>query len=58
MDEIHKKLLQRNRVNLVSVLEPTKLCDSLLEKGVFTQDMIDEIQVGHGSVGSGFWGCL
>lgn len=44
MDETHKKILQRNRVKLVSVLDPAKLCDGLLEKGVFTQDMIDEIQ--------------
>uniref|UniRef100_A0A669DL02 Caspase-9 n=1 Tax=Oreochromis niloticus TaxID=8128 RepID=A0A669DL02_ORENI len=44
MDETHKKILQRNRVNLVTDLDPSKLYDGLLEKGVFTQDMIDEIQ--------------
>lgn len=44
MDETHKKILQRNRVNLVTDLDPSKLCDGLLAKGVFTQDMIDEIQ--------------
>lgn len=46
MEEIHKKLLQRNRTNLVKDLDPSKLYDGLLEKGVFTQDMIDEIKVG------------
>lgn len=44
MDETHKKILQRNRINLVIDLDPSKLYDGLLEKGVFTQDMIDEIQ--------------
>lgn len=45
MEERHKKILQRNRTNLVSDLEPSDLYDRLLEKGVFTQDMIDEIKV-------------
>ncbi|CAK6954982.1 caspase-9 [Scomber scombrus] len=44
MEEIHKKLLQRNRTNLVKDLDPSKLYDGLLEKGVFTQDMVDEIK--------------
>uniref|UniRef100_A0A3P8QAB9 Caspase 9, apoptosis-related cysteine peptidase n=1 Tax=Astatotilapia calliptera TaxID=8154 RepID=A0A3P8QAB9_ASTCA len=44
MDEIHKNILQRNRSNLVKDLDPSKLYDGLLEKGIFTQDMIDEIQ--------------
>ncbi|XP_006785437.1 caspase-9 [Neolamprologus brichardi] len=44
MDETHKKILQRNRSNLVKDLDPSKLYDGLLEKGIFTQDMIDEIQ--------------
>ncbi|XP_068997243.1 caspase-9 isoform X1 [Embiotoca jacksoni] len=44
MEEKHKKILQRNRTNLVRDLDPSKLCDGLLEKGVFTQDMIDEIK--------------
>ncbi|XP_037540252.1 caspase-9 [Nematolebias whitei] len=44
MEEQHKKILQRNRINLVTDLEPSKLYDALLEKGVFTQDMIDEIK--------------
>lgn len=50
MDEIHKNILQRNRSNLVKDLDPSKLFDGLLEKGIFTQDMIDEIQVGRGTV--------
>ncbi|KAL6119979.1 casp9 [Pungitius sinensis] len=44
MEEIHKKILQRNRTNLVRDLNPSSLYDGLLEKGVFTQDMIDEIK--------------
>ncbi|XP_033825393.1 caspase-9-like [Periophthalmus magnuspinnatus] len=44
MDERHKKILQRNRTHLVKELDPSSLYDLLLEKGVFTQDMIDEIK--------------
>ncbi|KAG7226939.1 hypothetical protein INR49_022234 [Caranx melampygus] len=44
MEERHKKILQRNRTNLVRDLDPSSLYDGLLEKGVFTQDMIDEIK--------------
>lgn len=44
MEEMHKKILQRNRTNLVKELEPSSLYDLLLEKEVFTQDMIDEIK--------------
>uniref|UniRef100_A0A8C9XAJ5 Caspase-9 n=1 Tax=Sander lucioperca TaxID=283035 RepID=A0A8C9XAJ5_SANLU len=44
MEESHKKILQRNRTNLVRDLDPSNLYDGLLEKGVFTQDMIDEIK--------------
>ncbi|XP_074537205.1 caspase-9 [Halichoeres trimaculatus] len=46
MEERHKKILQRNRVNLVTALEPSNLYDCLYEKGVFTQDMLDEIKSG------------
>ncbi|XP_041859979.1 caspase-9 [Melanotaenia boesemani] len=44
MEEQHKKILQRNRINLVKNLDLSNLYDALVEKGVFTQDMIDEIQ--------------
>ncbi|KAK7930458.1 hypothetical protein WMY93_006853 [Mugilogobius chulae] len=44
MDEIHKKILRSNRTNLVRDLDPICLYDLLLEKGVFTSDMIDEIK--------------
>lgn len=44
MEEKHKKILQRNRTNLVRDLDPSNLYDLLLEKGVFTHDMIDEIK--------------
>lgn len=45
MEERHKKILQRNRINLVRDLDPSNLYDGLIEKGVFTHDMIDEIKV-------------
>lgn len=44
MEERHKRILQRNRTNLVKELDPSSLYDLLLEKRVFTQDMIDEIK--------------
>ncbi|XP_071377930.1 caspase-9 [Centroberyx affinis] len=44
MEERHKKILQRNRTNLVRDLDPSNLYDGLFEKEVFTQDMIDEIK--------------
>ena len=45
MDPKHRSVLQRNRVTLVVDLKPSELYDGLLEKGIFTQDMIDEIKV-------------
>lgn len=45
MEARHKQILQRNRVCLVTDLKPSDLYDGLLEKGVFSQDMIDEIKV-------------
>ncbi|KAI9531083.1 hypothetical protein NQZ68_000577 [Dissostichus eleginoides] len=44
MEERQKKILQRNRTSLVRDLDPSNLYDGLIEKGVFTQDMIDEIK--------------
>ncbi|CAB1330007.1 unnamed protein product [Coregonus sp. 'balchen'] len=44
MEERHKRILQRNRVNLVRDLDPSDMYDGLLSKGIFTQDMIDEIK--------------
>ncbi|XP_041654901.1 caspase-9 isoform X1 [Cheilinus undulatus] len=44
MDERHKKILQRLRINLVRDLDPSSLYDCLYEKGIFTLDMIDEIK--------------
>ncbi|XP_059189262.1 caspase-9 [Centropristis striata] len=44
MEETHKKILLRNRTNLVENLDPSILYDGLIEKRVFTQDMIDEIK--------------
>ena len=45
MDPKHRSVLQRYRVALVTDLKPSELYDGLLEKGIFTQDMIDEIKV-------------
>lgn len=45
MEERHKKILQRNRISLVGELDPSNLYDGLVERGVFTHDMIDEIKV-------------
>ncbi|KAK2885576.1 hypothetical protein QQF64_021027 [Cirrhinus molitorella] len=44
MDPKHRQILQRHRSNLVTALNPPDICDGLLSKGVFTQDMIDEIK--------------
>uniref|UniRef100_A0A3B3U032 Caspase 9, apoptosis-related cysteine peptidase n=1 Tax=Poecilia latipinna TaxID=48699 RepID=A0A3B3U032_9TELE len=44
MEEQHKKILQRNRINLVTVMDPLVLYEPLFEKGVFTMDMIDTIK--------------
>ncbi|XP_042347807.1 caspase-9 [Plectropomus leopardus] len=44
MEESHRKTLRSNRSTLVKELNPSDLYDGLLEKGVFTQDMIDEIK--------------
>ncbi|XP_066547396.1 caspase-9 [Amia ocellicauda] len=44
MDEQHRKILQSNRSSLVRDLDPSLLYNGLLSKGIFTQDMIDEIQ--------------
>uniref|UniRef100_A0A671U377 Caspase 9, apoptosis-related cysteine peptidase n=1 Tax=Sparus aurata TaxID=8175 RepID=A0A671U377_SPAAU len=44
MEERHRKILQRNRSNLVKDLDPSSLYDGLIENGVFTQDMVDEIK--------------
>ncbi|KAJ8369773.1 hypothetical protein SKAU_G00098010 [Synaphobranchus kaupii] len=45
MDPRHRKILQSNRSNLVQELDPSKLYDGLLSRGIFTQDIIDEIQI-------------
>uniref|UniRef100_A0A3Q3QHE9 Caspase 9, apoptosis-related cysteine peptidase n=1 Tax=Monopterus albus TaxID=43700 RepID=A0A3Q3QHE9_MONAL len=44
MEERHKNVLRRNRVSLVRDLDPSNLYDGLIEKGVFTNNMIDEIK--------------
>ncbi|XP_053338953.1 caspase-9 [Clarias gariepinus] len=44
MDRRHKETLQRKRIELVSKLEPSEVYDGLLSRGIFTDDMIDEIK--------------
>ncbi|KAM3921626.1 caspase-9 [Leptodactylus fuscus] len=44
MEERHRQILQRNRVQLVKSLEVKNIWDPLVEKGVFSNDMIEEIQ--------------
>lgn len=45
MDQRHKEILQKNRSALVLNLDPSDVCDGLLSRGIFTDDMIDEIKV-------------
>ncbi|XP_037737237.1 caspase-9 isoform X1 [Chelonia mydas] len=44
MEEAQRLLLQRSRLRLVRELQVAPLWDLLLHEGVFTQDMIEEIQ--------------
>ncbi|XP_043355953.1 caspase-9 isoform X2 [Dermochelys coriacea] len=44
MEEAQRLLLQRSRLRLVRELRVAPLWDLLLHKGVFTQDMLEEIQ--------------
>lgn len=50
MEDRHKQILRRNRVALVGRLKPSDVYDVLLEKRVFSQDMIDEIKVSRWAV--------
>lgn len=45
MDSRHKKILQSSRSMLVRELDPSQLYDGLISRGIFSQDMIDEIKV-------------
>lgn len=45
MEERHRRILQRNRVRLVTSLELKSMWDRLLEKEVFSNDMMEEIQM-------------
>ncbi|XP_057715967.1 caspase-9 [Corythoichthys intestinalis] len=44
MEECHKKILQRYRINIVTSLDPSSLYDRLLDKDIFTSDMIEKIK--------------
>ncbi|XP_069466560.1 caspase-9 isoform X2 [Ambystoma mexicanum] len=44
MDDLQRRLLQRNRVRLVTELQVSELWDPLLQKGLFSQDMIEDIR--------------
>ncbi|XP_078281780.1 caspase-9 isoform X2 [Rhinoraja longicauda] len=44
MEESHRRLLQKHRVALVTGLRPELLYSRLLAKGIFTEDMVEEVQ--------------
>ncbi|KAE8594631.1 hypothetical protein XENTR_v10019725 [Xenopus tropicalis] len=44
MEPEYRDILRRNRVRLVQSLQLTDLWDPLLERGIFSNDMIEEIQ--------------
>ncbi|XP_077469716.1 caspase-9 isoform X3 [Stigmatopora argus] len=44
MEDCHKKILRRYRINIVTSLDPSSLYDRLLDKGIFTSDMIEKIK--------------
>ncbi|CAL8325840.1 unnamed protein product [Merluccius merluccius] len=44
MDQKHRDILRSNRIHLVMNLKPSELYDRLIEGGIFSQDMIDEIK--------------
>ncbi|XP_078095077.1 caspase-9 [Mustelus asterias] len=44
MNDSQRKLLQRHRLPLVTGLQPGLLYDPLVAKGIFSQDMIEEIK--------------
>ncbi|XP_047663402.1 caspase-9 isoform X2 [Tachysurus fulvidraco] len=44
MERRHKEILRRKRINLVLSLNPSDVYDGLLSRGIFTDDMIDEIK--------------
>lgn len=46
MDEADRQLLRRCRVQLVGELQVADLWDALLNRELFTPDMIEDIQVG------------
>lgn len=45
MDRRHKEILRQKRRDLVLNLNPSEVYDGLLSRGIFTDDMIDEIKV-------------
>ncbi|XP_053307619.1 caspase-9 [Spea bombifrons] len=45
MEERHRQALQLNRVRLVKSMQVSELWDQLLEKGIFSDDMIEEIKL-------------
>ncbi|XP_075047809.1 caspase-9 [Mixophyes fleayi] len=45
MEDGHRQLLRRNRVRLVTTLQVEDIWDPLVERGVFSSDMVQEIQI-------------
>ncbi|XP_032904231.1 caspase-9 isoform X1 [Amblyraja radiata] len=44
MEDSQRRLLQKHRVTLVTELQPELLYSRLLEKGIFTKDMMEEVE--------------
>ncbi|KAM4704307.1 caspase-9 [Rhinophrynus dorsalis] len=44
MEERDRQILRRNRVHLLSSMQVADLWDTMVEKGIFSNDMIEEIQ--------------
>ncbi|XP_063798239.1 caspase-9 [Pseudophryne corroboree] len=44
MEERHRQILRRNRMALVTSMQVADIWDPLVEKGVFSNDMVEEIQ--------------
>ena len=46
MDKIHMKILQRNQEEIETMLDlDVKLCDHLVQNGVFTDSMMKKLMV-------------
>jgi len=46
MEAIHKKAIQKSRIDIVRDMDLSELEDRLLEKDIFTKNLIEQIKVG------------